>query len=278
MVWSSGARGSHESDPQKTENHQIQQLDTCCIHTYKQTKNRQTHTYRHTHTDKQADTYRKIDKQTDTYTERQTSKHTYEQTHEHTCTRTPKSYREAPQNTKVMENRRLSLLAKSYASALSYMARVWALRKPFCNVGSNYKIPGGPDGGDPVATIKSTGIWKLQLSSLQGPEGCNSQVPNCLKVARSRIPGKVIVAARVVKTQTSIIRIHGSLSFCRFRTFPCVFLWFALGFDDPGCYYQVLGGLTVATRWQLSSPRGPESYNSQYSGNQKVATLKSPGA
>ena len=64
----------------------------------------------------------------------------------------------------------------------------------------------------------------------------------------------------------------------RFRTFPAVFLWFALGFDDPGCYYQVIGGLTVATRWQLSSPRGPESYNSQYSGKKKVATLKSPGA
>ena len=121
-----------------------------------------------------------------------------------------------------------------------------------------------------MATIKSTGIWKLQLSSLQGPEGCNSQVPSCLKVARSRIPGEVIVAARVVKTQTSIIRIRGSLSFCRFRTFPCVFLWFALGFDDPGCYYQVLGGLTVATRWQLSSPRGPESYNSQSPGTRKL--------
>ena len=54
-------------------------------------------------------------------------------------------------------------------------------------------------------------------------------------------------------------------------------LWFALGFDDPVCYYRVPGGLTVATRWQLSNPRGPESYNSQIPGDLKVATLKSPG-
>ncbi len=44
------------------------------------------------------------------------------------------------------------------------------------------------------------------------------------------------------------------------------------------CYYQVLGGVTVATRWQLSSPWGLESYNSQISGDMKVATLKSPGS
>jgi hypothetical protein len=95
-----------------------------------------------------------------------------------------------------------------------------------------------------------------QLSSPRGLESCNSQVPGDLRVA-----------ARVVKTQTGTIRIHGSLSFCRFGTFPYVFLWFALGFDDPGCCYQVLGGLTVATRWQLTSPRGLL----------RVATLKSPG-
>ena len=88
----------------------------------------------------------------------------------------------------------------------------------------------------------------MQLSSPRGLASCNSPVP-----------GDLIVAARVVKTQTSIIRILGSLSFCRFRTFPCVSLWFALGFDDPGCYYQFRGGRTVATRWQLSRPRGLDS-------------------
>jgi hypothetical protein len=148
------------------------------LHTYVQTdKKTDRHIHTDTHTDKQADTYRKIDKQTDTYTERQTSKHTYEQTHEHTCTRTPKSYREAPQNTKVMENRRLSLLAKSYASALSYMARVWALRKPFCNVGSNYKIPGGLM----VAT-------RWQPSSPRGFGSYNYQVSRDLKVAILKSP------------------------------------------------------------------------------------------
>ena len=70
----------------------------------------------------------------------------------------------------------------------------------------------------------------------------------------------VLIETRL-RTHTSIIRIRGSLSFCRYRTFPCVFQWFALGFNDPGCYYQVLGGLTVATRWQLSSPRGLESFS-----------------
>ena len=90
----------------------------------------------------------------------------------------------------------------------------------------------------------------MQLSSPRRLESCNSQVPGDLRVS-----------ARVVNTHTRIIRIHGSLKFCRFRTFPCVFQWFALGFDDPGCYYQVLGGLTVATQWQLSSPRGLESCN-----------------
>ena len=60
-------------------------------------------------------------------------------------------------------------------------------------------------------------------------------------------------------------------------------VWLVFGllrkpFCSGGCYYQVLGGLTVATRWQLSIPRGLESYNSQVSGDLKVATLKSPGS
>ena len=106
--------------------------------------------------------------------------------------------------------------------------------------------------------------WKL--SNPRGLESCNFQVP-----------GELIVATRVVKTQTRIIRIRGSLSFPRFRTFPCIFRWFALDFDDPGCYYQVLGGLKMATRWQLSSPRGLESCNSRVPDDLRVATHKYPG-
>ena len=50
-----------------------------------------------------------------------------------------------------------------------------------------------------------------------------------------------------------------------------------MGSDDPANYYQVPGGLTVATRWQLSRTRGLESCNSQVPGDLRVATLKSPG-
>ena len=106
----------------------------------------------------------------------------------------------------------------------------------------------------------------MQLSSPRGLESCNSQVPGDLRVA-----------TRVVKTQTSIIRFRGSLSFCRFRAIHCVCSVVCIGFRRPGLLHQVPGGLTVATQWQLSSPRGLESCNSQVPGDLRVATLKSPG-
>ena len=39
------------------------------------------------------------------------------------------------------------------------------------------------------------------------------------------------------------------------------FRWVSTTRAFPGCYYEVLGGLIVATQWQLSSPRGLESCN-----------------
>ena len=82
----------------------------------------------------------------------------------------------------------------------------------FDDPGCYYEVPGGLT----VAT-------QWQLSSPRGLVSCNSPAP-----------GDFRVATGVVKTHARIIRIRGSLTFFRHRTFPYVFQWFSLGFDDPG--------------------------------------------
>jgi hypothetical protein len=125
----------------------------------------------------------------------------------------------------------------------------------FVMVAATIKFPGGLT----VAT-------RWQLSSPRGFGSYNYQISKdlkvaiqvhgCLKVARSRMPGEVMVAARVVKTQTNIIRIRGSSSFRPIShvslCFPVVCVWFR----RPGLL--------------LSSPRWPDS-------GDQVAIIKSSG-